>query len=142
MKKMPKLLIGLFMLILAGRSFAAIGYGNNYWAASADIVGMPGSGIVVTDSTYTACQQQFQTAMTNHTAIHGWQFTNIQNCHYIVTGNGPVGQVVGLAPSLELDSTIQDIEHEFHVAKMQKAIKKAIKKFQKKSRVLSRPSRN
>lgn len=125
--------MGLIMLAFTAQAFGAIGYGNNYWAASADIVGMPGSGIVVTDSSYSACQQQFTQAMTNHTAIHGWQFTNIQNCHYIVTGTGPVGQVVGLPASLELDSTIQDIEHEYQLVKMQKAIKKAVKKFLKKT---------
>ncbi|MBL6992042.1 MAG: hypothetical protein ISR65_19825 [Bacteriovoracaceae bacterium] len=134
MKNLKTFLVGMLMLAFATQTYAAIGSGNNYWAASADIVGMPGAGIVVTDSTYSACQQQFQTAMANHTAVHGWQFTNIKNCHYVVTGSGLSGHVVGVQEALQLDSAIAQIEEQYNVAQMQADTKKVVKKFLRRIR--------
>ena len=69
--------------------------GTNYWAASADTVNSTNhSGIVVTDSTYAACVEQFEAAMTSHAYWHGDVFTNIHGCHYVSVGSaGGVNQI-------------------------------------------------
>ena len=88
---MKKSIIGVSLLALIASSPLSAQYaGPNYWAASADT---PNStmhtGIVVTDSTYAACVNQFSAAMASHTSAHGDVFSNIHNCHYVSNSYNP-----------------------------------------------------
>lgn len=91
---MKKLTATSTALLIAGLSifpavpvFAAAGSGSiGQWAASADIVGIPGQSITITDSTYAGCLAQFNYAMTTYASTHGYEYTNIRQCHEKLPG--------------------------------------------------------
>lgn len=82
------LLITGLSIFQAAPVFAALGPGISYWAAKADIVGIPGQSLVVTNPTYAGCVNQFNHAMITHASVHGYTYTNIQTCHKLTSGHG------------------------------------------------------
>lgn len=110
---MNKTIIGAALslaFIAPSHAFVPGGTDNLPWKASADIVGQPGSGIVVTDATYSQCVQQFQNAMDSHAYYHGYTFENIQYCSY-----KPFSTSVGGYTELELEKSLIELEDEYNI---------------------------
>ncbi|MDG2333725.1 MAG: hypothetical protein P8Q97_05810 [Myxococcota bacterium] len=111
------------------------------WKASADVVGTGGSAsIVVTDATHAGCAQQFSDAMASHYIHHGWEFENIQYCHF-----NPYGPVIGDVVELqeakeELDTQIADLEAEFDVARFISLRNKVIRLYRKRLKQAQEPT--